>query len=124
MFGKKDTRLETIVGSESVVEGKVRGKGTLRVDGTVDGDVESDSVVIGETGAVKGTIRAKRLVVGGRVEGNMVAEESVDLRERSVVRGEIRTARISIREGARFDGQAMMEEVPGKKEGDIVPIRS
>jgi cytoskeletal protein CcmA (bactofilin family) len=124
MFGKKETRLETIVGSESVVEGKIRGKGTLRVDGAVDGDVDADSVVIGETGTVKGTIRTKRLVVGGRVEGNMVAEDSVDLRERAVVRGEIRTARISIREGARFDGRAVMEETAEKKEGEIVPIRS
>jgi cytoskeletal protein CcmA (bactofilin family) len=54
----------------------------------------------------------------------MVAEDSVDLRERAVVRGEIRTARISIREGARFDGRAVMEETAEKKEGEIVPIRS
>jgi cytoskeletal protein CcmA (bactofilin family) len=124
MFGKKETRLETIVGSESVVEGKIRGKGTLRVDGAVEGDVEADAVVIGETGTVKGTIRARRLVVGGRVEGNMFADDSVDLRERAVVIGEVRTTRISIREGARFDGRTVMDETGEKMEGEIVRIRS
>jgi cytoskeletal protein CcmA (bactofilin family) len=87
------------------------------------GDVEAESVVVGETGAVKGTIRAKRLIVGGRIEGNMIAEESVELRERAFVRGEVRTARISIREGARFDGRAVMTEDEEETEAEIVPIR-
>jgi cytoskeletal protein CcmA (bactofilin family) len=69
MFGKGSQKLETIVGSDTRIAGKVSVKGTIRIDGIVEGDVQADWVVVGETGKILGNTRTRGMVVGGSVEG-------------------------------------------------------
>jgi len=52
-------------------------KGTLRVDGLVEGRLDADCVVLSENAAVKGEIQARKIIVGGKVEGNLRAQELV-----------------------------------------------
>ena len=65
MFGKGSRKLETIVGNDTRIAGKASVKGTIRVDGIVDGDVQADRVVVGETGKILGNTRTRGMVVGG-----------------------------------------------------------
>ncbi|TRZ99119.1 MAG: polymer-forming cytoskeletal protein [Deltaproteobacteria bacterium] len=122
MFGKGSRKLETIVGNDTRIAGKVSVKGTVRVDGIVEGDVQADWVVVGETGKILGNIRTRGMVVGGSVEGNIEATETVELREKSTMVGEIDTPKLGISEGAIFDGRARMRsdaEPAGIQEGNI-----
>jgi len=122
MFGKGSAKLETIVGNDTRIAGKVSVKGTVRVDGIVEGDVQADWVVVGETGKILGNIRTRGMVVGGSVEGNIEATETVELREKSTMVGEIDTPKLGISEGAIFDGRARMRsdaEPAGIQEGNI-----
>ncbi|OIP33509.1 MAG: hypothetical protein AUK27_10300 [Deltaproteobacteria bacterium CG2_30_66_27] len=122
MFGKGSRKLETIVGDDTRIAGKVSVKGTIRVDGIVEGDVEADWVVVGETGKIRGNIRTRGMVVGGSVEGNIEATETVELREKAAMVGEIHTPKLGISEGAVFDGRARMKsdaEPAGIQEGNV-----
>lgn len=114
MFGKGSRDLETIVGDGTRIAGEVSVKGTVRIDGTVEGDVHADWVVVGESGKILGNARARGIVVGGMVEGNLCAAETVELTGKSSVTGEIVTPKLAISEGALFDGQSRMkaEAVP------------
>jgi cytoskeletal protein CcmA (bactofilin family) len=130
MFGKGSQKLETIVGSDTRVAGKVCVKGTIRVDGTVEGDVQADWVVVGETGKILGNTRTRGMVVGGSVEGNIEATETVELREKATMVGEIHAPKLAVSEGAVFDGRARMKidgESAGAQEGNVralIPTKS
>jgi cytoskeletal protein CcmA (bactofilin family) len=127
MFGKGSQKLETIVGDGTRIAGKVSVKGTIRVDGIVEGDVEADWVVVGETGKIRGNTRTRGMVVGGSVEGNIEATETVELREKATMVGEIQTPKLGVSEGAAFDGRARMKrdaEPAGIQEGNVRPLIS
>jgi cytoskeletal protein CcmA (bactofilin family) len=63
MFGKGSQKLETIVGNDTRIEGKVSVKGTIRVDGTVEGDVQADWVELREKARMVGEIHAPKLAI-------------------------------------------------------------
>ncbi len=122
MFGKGSKTLETIIGDGTRIEGEVTVKGTIRIDGIVEGDVNADWVVVGESGRVRGNTRTRGIVVGGSVEGNIYAAESVELSGKSSVAGEILTSKLSVAEGAVFEGQSRMKakaEPPEEPEGNV-----
>jgi cytoskeletal protein CcmA (bactofilin family) len=127
MFGKGSPKLETIVGDGTCIEGKVSVKGTIRVDGIVEGDVQADWVVVGETGKIRGNTRTRGMVVGGSVEGNIDATETVELREKATMAGEIHAPKLGVSEGAVFDGRARMKgdaQPAGIQEGNVRPLIS
>jgi len=125
MFGKGSRKLETIVGSDTRIAGKASVKGTIRIDGIVEGDVQADWVVVGETGKILGNTRTRGMVVGGSVEGDIEATETVELREKATMVGEIHAPKLAISEGAVFDGRARMKsgaEPAGIQEGNVRPL--
>ena len=109
MFSKKQQRLETIIGPESNIKGELSSKGTLRIDGTLDGNISADWVILGETGVVNGDVAATGMIIGGRIKGNIRASEMVEIRTKGEVVGEIYTAKLTIQEGAVFDGHSIMQ---------------
>jgi len=110
MFKKSVQKLETIIGNESTVTGELNIKGTLRVDGIIEGDVFADWVIVGETGRIHGNVKSRGMVVGGRVEGNIDASEIVELKGKGEVNGEICTVKLAMSEGALFDGHSTMKK--------------
>ncbi|MFH1352943.1 MAG: polymer-forming cytoskeletal protein [bacterium] len=121
MFGsskveKKIGRIETVVGHESVVTGTVATKGSLKIDGVVNGGIEqADAVIVGENGKIIGDITAQTVIVSGEIAGNIHAYVSIELTEDARVKGDIKTLQISINEGAFFEGNVMMEKSPSLK---------
>jgi cytoskeletal protein CcmA (bactofilin family) len=125
MFGKSSRTLGTIVGNDTRIAGKVSVKGTIRVDGIVEGDVQADWVVVGEAGKILGNTRTRGMVVGGSVEGDIEATETVELREKSTMTGEIHAPKLAISAGAVFDGRARRKsdaESAGIQEGNVRPL--
>ena len=119
MFNRKSAqKLETIVGNESTITGELNIKGTLRVDGIVEGDIFADWVIVGETGRVRGNVKSRGMVVGGRVEGNIEASEIVELKGKGEVTGEICTVKLAMSEGAVFDGRSNMKKVASIEDGE------
>ena len=119
MFNKKSVqKLETIIGNDSTVTGEMNIKGTLRVDGIVEGDVFADWVIVGETGRVRGNVKSRGMVVGGRVEGNIDASEIVELKGKGEVTGEICTVKLAMSEGAVFDGRSTMKKTASLESGE------
>ena len=122
MFGRSATKLETVLGPDSTVKGEMVVRGTIRIDGYLEGDIQADRVIVGETGRSRGNVKTRAVVVGGRVDGNIESSEIVELKDKAQVVGEICTAKLSISEGALFEGQSSMKkrkEGPESQEGKI-----
>lgn len=110
MFGKNSKKLQTILGEHSEFKGEMVVKETIRIDGYLEGDVRADWVIVGETGRIAGNVNSRGTVVGGTIEGNIDAEEIVELKHKSRVFGEIQTAKLTVAEGAIFEGQSRMKK--------------
>ena len=55
--------IETIIGSGATFQGTIITKTALRIDGIIQGDVQStNTVIIGEDGIVRGTVNAGDMV--------------------------------------------------------------
>lgn len=82
---------------------KIISRGTLQVDGEVEGDVAGAEIIIGEQGKVTGTVSAERVIVRGRTSG-VIRAMTVALRASARVEGDIHHMSLAIEEGAEFDG--------------------
>ncbi len=110
MFAKDTEKLESLIGANTEFEGELRVKGTLRVDGQVDGRLNAEWVILSETALVKGEVTAKKIIVGGRMEGNLRAQEVVEIKAKGRVLGDIITNKLSVKEGGEFNGKIEMKE--------------
>ncbi|MBI4417485.1 MAG: polymer-forming cytoskeletal protein [Ignavibacteriales bacterium] len=100
-----------IIGPGTVIEGKIRSQGSVRVDGKVIGEVAaSESLAVGSTGEIEGNCSAKNVTVGGKIKGSINAAEKIVFEGRSTVRGDIRATRLVIDEGCMFDGRVTMAD--------------
>ncbi|MDA8083686.1 MAG: polymer-forming cytoskeletal protein [Nitrospiraceae bacterium] len=118
MFHRNTEKLESLVGSSSTFKGDIDTKGTIRIDGIVEGNVSADWVVIGEKAHVRGDISSRGIVVGGKIDGNLRAKEIVEIRSKGQVCGEIHTSKLTVIEGAVFEGRSSMQ----REESNVVEL--
>ena len=109
MFSKNDS-VETLLGPGTRFSGSMATKGTLKLYGSVEGDIEADWLITAEGSAVSGSVTAGGIIIGGTVEGNLTARERVEIKHKGSVRGYIRTARLAVEDGARLWGRISMSE--------------
>ena len=108
MFGKDMEKLKSFLGTQSELQGDLKIKGILRLDGVVSGRIQADQVILSETALIKGEIVAKRIIVGGTVEGTLRASDLLEIGKKGKVQGEIFAKKLLIIEGGEFNGQIDM----------------
>lgn len=116
MFSKDNEKLESFIGTSSHFKGDITTKGTLRIDGSVVGNVDADWLILGEKAHLKGDIKAKGIIVGGCIEGNIKADEIIEIKSKGQIIGELITSKLSMAEGAIFDGRSSMHKKDSSKQ--------
>jgi cytoskeletal protein CcmA (bactofilin family) len=109
MFGKKQPKLETIIGPDTTLYGELNTKGTVRIDGVLEGNLSAEWVIVGEKGCINGDVTARGMVVGGKVIGISRSSDVVEIKQKGEVVGEIYTTNLIIMEGAVFEGHSYMQ---------------
>jgi cytoskeletal protein CcmA (bactofilin family) len=111
----------SVLGEDTVLlGGKIVSKGTLRVDGRLEAEIEAeDSIIVGPNGIVKANVSARSVAISGKVYGNIVAHERLELQPTSEVYGDIQTApgALIIEGGAKLEGHCTMG-LDAKKGGE------
>jgi cytoskeletal protein CcmA (bactofilin family) len=99
-----------------VLEGTLRCKETIRIDGRVGGEVVCDKmVIVGEGAKVHASIVADTVAVSGEVKGDITARRKLTLDRTARVIGDLATPGIVIEEGAKLEGRIVIgsdEEKP------------
>jgi cytoskeletal protein CcmA (bactofilin family) len=114
MFTKSSEKLESFIGANSNFKGDIDTKGTLRIDGAMEGNANADRIIIGEKAFLKGSAIARGIIVGGKVEGNLTAKEVVEIKSKGQVNGDIFTSKLTIVEGGMFEGRSSMQKDESK----------
>jgi cytoskeletal protein CcmA (bactofilin family) len=83
---------------------RIISRGTLQVDGDVEGEVGGAEIIVGERGRVAGTVAAERVIVRGTVTG-VIRAVMVALQSSARVEGDIHHMSLVIEQGAEFDGR-------------------
>lgn len=115
--------LANILVAGTYLKGNLNADGGVRIDGTLEGEVTvSDTFVLGKSGVIKGTIKTKDALIGGKVIGNIKSQGKVELKTGSHVNGDIICKRLTMEEGAIFDGFCRMTEEKPDKEKKVVTM--
>ena len=122
MFGKRQTTLTTVIGADSSLRGELQSKGTVRIDGTLDGNIQADCVIVGESGLIRGDVVSRETTVGGKVEGTIRCSESAEITPKGQVRGDISTPKLSLAEGGLFEGRSYMLKATEAERSTVLPL--
>jgi len=134
MFGgktsKPQTRIDSLIGDGTTVEGNVIFSGGLRVDGRVKGNVltaddQPSTLVLSERARIEGEIRVSHAVINGTVIGPVYGAEYVELQAKSNVTGDVHYRTLEIQLGAVVQGRLVhQEETPASKPMVVKPLTS
>ena len=103
--------LNTIIGKGSVINGKVSIQNSIRIEGKIIGEVySSGTVTIGAKGEVEGNIEAINSIIGGKVKGSVIASDRIVLESNSILIGDLKAVKLTIDEGAMFEGKCCMTD--------------
>ena len=106
----------TIISAGVTIEGKISSNGSIRIDGTVNGDVSaSGNITIGEHGEINGELNAEVVTIGGKITGTIYAREKLTLEAKSVLKGDLNSKILIVEAGARFDGKSIMSQTSNLK---------
>ena len=104
-----DPNVINLIGSGTEIKGDIISNGDVRIDGTVNGNIQTKGkVVIGETGKVKGEINCQHADISGKIEGKIAISDLLSLKPSSFIEGDIVANKLAIEPGARFTGNCSM----------------
>ncbi len=108
---------KTVIGKQITIEGKVRGKEGLLIEGSVKGSIElaGHHLTVGLNGQVEADIQAENVTISGRVIGKVNALATVSITKEANFNGEIHAKSISVEEGALLKACIELEREPKKK---------
>ncbi|MCS6286143.1 MAG: polymer-forming cytoskeletal protein [Nitrospira sp.] len=103
--------VSAFVGKGVEFKGTISYNGTVRIDGSLDGEIHTDGVLlVGEEAVITAKVTAGTIVCKGKITGDVVAKEKIKLRAPAIVNGGIKTPMLSIEEGVLFNGTLEMTQ--------------
>ena len=113
---KPQNRIDSLIGSETRIDGDLSFSGGLRVDGRVCGNIrevegQPSTLILSEQGRIEGVIRVSHVVVNGTVIGPVHAVEYVELQGKSRVTGDVFYKTLEMHVGAIVEGKLVHQDV-------------
>src|SRR4051812_24837681 len=100
---------ETVIGDGATIEGSVRSERSIRVRGSVQGEIESKQrVIVDEAAKVEARIIAEHVTILGELNGSITCTGRVEIASIARVTGEVSAGTLVIQEGAYFEGNLKM----------------
>jgi cytoskeletal protein CcmA (bactofilin family) len=101
--------IDSLIGENIKIIGKIEGTGNLRVDGTIDGDIDyNGNIVVGETGKINGDISAGDISLAGTIHGNISSNSKAVILPTGKLIGNVQVPSFVIHENAIFEGNCKM----------------
>lgn len=107
---KPQSRIDSLIGAGTKIEGDVTFVGGLRVDGEVKGNVRSTgdgggTLVVSEHARIEGEIHVSHLVINGTIIGPVFSSEFLELQPKARVTGDVQYSSLEMHLGAIVQGR-------------------
>ena len=96
--------IASVLSNNMTINGELSFQGKARIDGTVQGDIKGDYLILSESGSINGDMELDTLVCHGRVEGNIEAKV-VTIHATSYIHGRLSAQSLTVEPGARLTGE-------------------
>jgi len=106
-----------IIGEGTILRAKVSNCRQLEVSGYVDGEVETESLVVHRGGRCYGTIHAGTADVAGTVQGRIGVRQLIHIRPTGEVSGSVRYGKMAMEAGGSLSAE--VRNVPPSLAGDF-----
>lgn len=108
-----------VLGEGTTIEGNLKSKGDIRIDGTVKGDIYTESkFVLGDKGKIEGNIKANNCDISGEVKGNVSTSELLIIKNTGIIHGDINTDKLIVESGGQFNGKCQMGQITQMNRSD------
>lgn len=104
----KGTDIDTVIGSNTHIDGDVKFTGGLHIDGSVKGNVVAEGqahLTLSEHGKIEGELRVPTAEVNGELDGDMHISERLQLAPKARITGNVHYHSIEMQLGAKVNGQ-------------------
>lgn len=110
-FFDGDAAEDTIIGRAIKIEGDLSSNGNIVIEGEVKGSVKTGKFLkIGDVAKVTANVEAEAALISGTVDGNISVKGKLDLTATAKVAGDIQASKLSIADGAVFNGSCTMDK--------------
>ena len=96
--GQDSGNEKTVIGEHISIDGTVRAREDLLIQGSLKGTIELDKhhITIGSKGKVEADIQAENITIGGTVNGNVSVLGKVEITREADFTGQIKAKSIAI----------------------------
>ena len=130
MFKKKaakqqSTRIESLIGDTTFIEGAVSFSRGLRIDGRVKGNVvqvgeEASTLMLSERGRVEGEVHVSHAIINGTVIGPVHGSLYIELQPKARVTGDVFYRTVEIHPGAVIQGRLVHHDEV--QDSNVIPL--
>jgi cytoskeletal protein CcmA (bactofilin family) len=120
----KPTESISIINEGLTIEGTVECRGRMIVNGTIQGKVIGDDIVIGRTGTITSPeAAAENVTVGGAFEGDLHAKRELIILATGTCGGKVRCRNLVVEPGGVLNAEItrITDSAPGGPAADIPP---
>jgi cytoskeletal protein CcmA (bactofilin family) len=111
--------IKAYLGEDTVFSGTLTFNGAVRIDGKMDGHINTDdTLIVGENGVIDAEINAGTVICRGKIKGSIRATKRIEIHTNSEVVGNIAAPSLLVEDGAIFDGSCDMTG----NEGNIIKL--
>ena len=122
MFSKKkgSTKIDSLIGQGTTINGSLKFAGGLRVDGIIVGDVsmaddKNGTLIVSEKARIEGRVHCSHLILNGEIRGPIEVSHYVELQGKSRIVGDLTYKTLEMHPGAIIEGH-LMHVLNGKRE--------
>ncbi len=98
------TAISSVISPEMHINGEMRFKGKVRIDGVVEGNIQGEYLIISKTGRVTGDMQLDSLICHGLVNGDIKARQVIAHATASI-RGILKAEHLTVEPGAAIEGE-------------------
>jgi len=111
-----NSKSSLMIGEGVIITGTIKANSKVTIQGTVDGDIECNSITISKSGNVKGKIKTDTIAVEGKAEGEINADDVLNINSTGHVSGKVFYGEIQIEEGGKISGEINHRNKDNKQE--------
>ena len=105
-----------MIGEGVTINGNIKSDNEVIIKGSVEGDIECNSITIDSSGNLKGKIKAENMTVKGKVEGEININNLLEIKSKGNASGKIFYGGIQIDEEGKLAGEINFKDSNNKQE--------
>lgn len=96
--------ISSIIDKSMTIKGEISFKGKARIDGTINGNIEGEHLILSESGKINGDITVISFNCYGALEGNIKAS-MLTARKSCSINGKLEAGSLTVEPGAAIKGE-------------------